>query len=103
MRRSVAWEERKCVATRFSCRNLVWAQGLGPLSRQSFSFCDRELARGRIFLSRKIVLCHDGVWAKPSRQGDSMLRHGWPAEGRVLLRQKISVATELGMPGPQCA
>ena len=40
-------------------------QGLGPLSRQSFSCHDRELARGRIFLSRRIVLGRDKVLAKP--------------------------------------
>ena len=40
-------------------------QGLGPLSQQSFSCRDRELARGRIFLSRQIVLGRDKVLAKP--------------------------------------
>ena len=41
-------------------------QGLGPLLRLSFSCCDREAARGRIFLSRRKVLCRDSVLAKPS-------------------------------------
>ena len=48
---------------------------------------DRELARGKSFLLRLLVLCRDSVLAKPrgllSRQGNSRLRHGWPVEGRV--------------------
>ena len=87
MRRSLAWEERKCVATGFPGRDLVWAQGLGPLSRQSFSYRDREADRDRVSLSRRKVLGHDSVLAKSrgllSRQGNAISRQGWPAEGRV--------------------
>ena len=83
----MAWEERKCVAIGFPCRNLVWSQRLGPLLRQSFSSRDRELAWARIFLSQLIVLGRDSVWAKSKglqlRQGSSMSRLGWSVERGV--------------------
>ena len=48
----------------------------GPSVAQNFSCHDRELARGRIVLSRRIVLGRDSVLAQHirllSRQGNSM-------------------------------